>query len=113
MSLGAEQREFTKQMAEWTLWVYEQGYELSDGDAFRDERVHGKWGEKKSYSHPESNHKRRLARDYNLFKDGKFLGTTEAHRELGENWESRHPHNRWGGRWNDGNHYERVPGGWR
>ena len=36
------------------------------GDAYRDERLHGKYGEKRGYGHAESDHKRRLAVDLNL-----------------------------------------------
>jgi hypothetical protein len=62
-------------------------------------------GVKLGYSHPSSNHKQRLAIDFNLFKDGVFLQGTEDHRPLGEYWESLDPLCRWGGRFNDGNHY--------
>lgn len=113
MTLGQKQRLFTKLMAEWTLWVYEQGYELSDGDAYRDPRLHGMVGVKKGYGHKNSGHKRRLARDYNLFKDEKWLDRSEDHRPLGENWESRHELCRWGGRFGDGNHYSFIHDGVR
>lgn len=51
-------------------------------------------------------HINRTAIDLNLFKDGTFLTTTEAHKPFGDYWETLHPLNRWGGRWKDGNHYE-------
>lgn len=47
-----------------------------------------------------------LAADLNLYQHGQYLATTEAHQQFGTLWESRHPLCRWGGRWNDGNHYE-------
>ncbi len=50
-------------------------------------------------------HGNRLAIDLNLFKDGVFLDTSEAHRPLGEWWETQSPDARWGGRFGDGNHY--------
>lgn len=81
----------------------ELGYEVTLGDAYRDPRLHGAIGEKKGYGHSKSCHKIRLAIDLNLFKDGKFLTTTEGHRELGEWWESQG--GTWGGRFNDANHY--------
>lgn len=55
------------------------------------------------YGHPRSAHKQKLAMDLNLFKDGRYLDTTEDHRILGEKWESMG--GTWGGRFNDGNHY--------
>ncbi len=51
-------------------------------------------------------HRKRLAVDINLFKGNKFLSETESYREIGEYWESLHPLNRWGGRFQDGNHFE-------
>ena len=60
-----------------------------------------------------SNHKKSLAIDLHLYRDGVYQATTEAHKALGEFWESLHPWCRWGGRFNDGNHYEFIIGGWR
>ena len=69
--------------------AYAMGYELTFGEAWRplDPRNHGK----------------RLAIDFNLFSSGKWLQSTEAHRPLGEYWESLG--GAWGGRFDDGNHY--------
>lgn len=105
MTLGQKQRLFASLIPKLINRAYETGYELTLGDAFRDPRVHGVVGEKKGYGHPKSAHKNRLAIDLNLFKDGKFLESTESHAELGAYWESLHPDCRWGGRFNDGNHY--------
>ena len=85
--------------------AYELGYEVTLGDAYRDPRLHGSVGEKKGYGHAKSCHKMRLAIDLNLFKDGQYLTSTDDHRELGEWWERQHELCRWGGRFNDGNHY--------
>ena len=103
MTLGQKQREFTLMIAKLIVFAYERGYELTFGDAFRDPRVHGSVGEKKSYSSASSNHKIRLAVDLNLFKDGKFLTSSEDHKPLGVFWESLG--GSWGGRFKDGNHY--------
>jgi hypothetical protein len=105
MSLRKIQVEFARQVPRLIDRAFELGYEVTLGDAFRDSRVHGALGVRKSYSHPKSAHKVRLALDLNLFKDGEFLETTEAHRELGEWWEKQHPLARWGGKFDDGNHY--------
>lgn len=85
--------------------AFELGFDIAEGDAFRDPRVHGALGVKMGYGHRNSAHKNKLAVDINLFKSGKYLGDTEAHRALGEWWEKQHPLARWGGRFNDGNHY--------
>ncbi len=113
MSLGTEQRLFTRMISQLIDWAYENGYELSFGDAYRDPRVFGGEGEKKGYGGPSSNHKRRLAVDFNLFKDGKYLNKTEEHTPLGEYWESIG--GAWGGRFSnaDGNHYSLEYKGYR
>jgi hypothetical protein len=83
--------------------AFSLGFEITVGDAFRDPRLYGEMGIKKGYGQASSCHKLRLAIDINLFKDGKYLGTIEAHTELGEYWESLG--GSWGGRFEDGNHY--------
>ena len=103
MSLGNKQRQFTRMVGLLIEWAYQNDYELTFGDAYRDPRVFGPVGEKKGYGRSKSNHKVRLAIDFNLFKNGKYLTATEDHRPLGEYWESIG--GSWGGRFNDGNHY--------
>ncbi|HBT33433.1 MAG TPA: hypothetical protein DEB15_11695 [Pusillimonas sp.] len=109
MTLGQKQRKFTRMIADLIGFAYSQGYELTFGDAYRDPRVHGHVGQKKSYSSANSLHKERLAVDFNLFKNGQYLTSTEDHRPLGEYWESIG--GSWGGRFNDGNHYSIEHGG--
>lgn len=104
-SLRQKQSRFAQMVGQLLLKAYEMGYEVTLGDAYRDPRLHGVIGEKKGYGHRNSCHKLRLAQDLNLFKDGKWLQSTEDHRELGEWWEQQDPLARWGGRFNDGNHY--------
>jgi hypothetical protein len=107
MTLGQKQRLFTRLVSLLIEWAYENGYEITLGDAYRDPRVFGSQGEKKGYGRSRSNHKIRLAIDLNLFKDGQYLTETEDHRPLGEYWESLHDLCEWGGKENrnDGNHY--------
>ena len=75
-------------------YAYQQGYELTFGDA---------WA--KTGHCVGSFHYQRLAIDLNLFKDGRWLTSTESHEFLGEYWESLDPDCTWGGDWEDGNHY--------
>lgn len=103
MKLGDKQRLFTSMVAQLIAFAYANGYELTFGDAFRDPRLHGATGEKKGYGSANSCHKLRLAVDFNLFRDGKYLQGTEQYKELGEFWESIG--GSWGGRFNDGNHF--------
>jgi len=88
--------------------AFEMGYEVTLGDAYRDPRVFGAVGQAIGYGSKNSKHKSRLAIDLNLFKDGKFLQSTDDHKELGEWWESQG--GVWGGRFNDGNHYQWTNG---
>lgn len=119
MTLGQKQRLFTQLIGHLIAYAYANGFELTFGDAYRDPRVHGDLGTKKSYSSAGSVHKERLAVDFNLFKDGVFQTTTEAHKTLGAYWKSLHPECRWGGDFQDsagrpkpdGNHYSMTNGG--
>ena len=107
MTLGDAQREFARDIVYLKIHMLAMGYQFTDGDAYRDARAHGAYGKKASYSAADSQHKLRLADDINLFKDGKYLTATADHKLFGDYWESLNPDNRWGGRWDDGNHYER------
>lgn len=95
MILGEKQEKFALMLAELIQWAYTQGYRIRLGHVMRCQNC--KAGSAVSL------HKLKLAADLNLFKDGKYLSTTEDHTELGEMWESMG--GTWGGRWNDGNHY--------
>jgi hypothetical protein len=108
-TLGQKQRRFTRMIAELIIWAYENGYEATVGDFYRDERVHGKMGEKKSYSEGKSAHKQRLAGDLNLFIEGIYQTDSAAYKPLGEKWELMG--GSWGGRFNDGNHFSLEHGG--
>lgn len=75
------------------LYAYEIGYSVTFGDA---------WA--KSGHKDASKHYVRLAVDLNLFRSGKYLRSTKSHEPLGKFWESME--GTWGGRFDDGNHYE-------
>lgn len=94
-TLSEKQQRFTRMTARLIYWAEDHGYKLTYGDAYRDPRC--------PYGQPFSLHRKRLAVDFNLFKDGVWLQNTEDHKELGEFWESIG--GSWGGRFQDGNHY--------
>lgn len=108
------QTSLTVYIAQLIVWANQNGYRVTFGDAYRDPRAFGKPGYPgcSGYGHVWSNHKHRCAVDLNLFKSVDhawvYCPTTEEHRPLGEYWESIAPECRWGGRFNDGNHYEVV-----
>lgn len=92
------QNKFATEAALLILVAVSMGYQVSLGDAYRDERC--------DYGAKHSKHRKRLAIDLNLFKNGVYLKETSDHETLGRYWESRG--GIWGGRFkrNDGNHYE-------
>ncbi|WP_339064705.1 hypothetical protein [Teredinibacter turnerae] len=107
MSLSKKQREFTRCIGLLIEYAYSKNIELTMGDAYRDPRVHGEFGEKKSYAHKNSVHKLRLAQDFNVWVNGKYIadGSHPAYGVLGEYWETLSEHARWGGRFGDANHF--------
>lgn len=98
--LRDKQMEFAAMVPKLIVRARELGYRVTLGDAFRDPRA--------PYGSASSKHRRRLAIDLNLFReiDGEWQYCTESadHLELGEWWES--VGGQWGGRFNDGNHYQ-------
>lgn len=61
--LGAYQEEFSVAFAKLILWCDSHGIKVRMKDGYRDERLHGKWGEKKGYGAANSVHKLSLAVD--------------------------------------------------
>jgi len=98
MTLRERQSKFAHLTAYLILFANQRGYEVTYGDAW----AHEEDGRHKA----NSKHYQRLAVDLNLFRNGKYLMRTEDHRELGEYWESLDPECVWGGRFEDGNHYQ-------
>jgi hypothetical protein len=112
-TLRQQQSRFALAVSRLIAHAYTLGYEVTLGDAYRDPRVFGAMGSARGYGRANSQHKQRLAIDLNLFRDGRFLSSTESHRPLGEWWERQHPDAAWGGRFNDGNHYSFSRGGFK
>lgn len=100
MALQTKQSAFVIAVAHLIFKATEFGYHLTFGDAYRDPRATF------PYSSETSKHRKRLAIDLNLFKNGVYYTATSAHLPLGEYWESIG--GIWGGRFSnpDGNHYE-------
>jgi len=104
-SLRQKQSRFARSILMLKQFILDAEYDYTDGDAYRDPRVHGEWGEKKGYGSSRSTHKLRLAEDLNLFKDGRWLSKSSDHKAFGIYWESLGPDHHWGGHSGDGNHY--------
>jgi len=83
--------------------IHGSGHYCTGGDLYRDPRA--------PYGSPTSNHRKRKAIDLNLFDSaGNYLSSTAAHEPYGIWWENLGTAHdlplRWGGRFQDGNHYE-------
>lgn len=104
-TLRQKQSRFARGVALLIQYAEARGYEVTFGDAWRSPE------ERKRRGFPNSLHGDRLAIDLNLFRGGKWLSSTEAHRSLGEFWESIGSDYHWGGHFDDGNHYSIGYGG--
>lgn len=104
-STREKQSKFSRMLIDLKVKAIELGYELTEGDGYRDPRLHGKYGEKKGYGKAFSLHKLRLAHDYNVFKDGRWLTDGNQFPDLGAYWIEIG--GEWGGSGDraDGNHF--------
>jgi hypothetical protein len=111
-TLRQKQSRFARLVGLLIEFAYAHGFELTFGEAWRTPEqaiANAKAGK----GIANSVHIDRLAVDFNLFKDGKFLSDSASHKPLGEYWESLAPDCVWGGRFRDakgnprpdGNHY--------
>jgi hypothetical protein len=97
----------SKSLGKLLNYIYKkEEYAVTMGDSFRDPRSHGRYGDQSPYGSPTSLHKVRCATDLNLFIEDGYQTNSEKYHDLGEYWESLSPHNVWGGRFQDGNHFE-------
>lgn len=113
-SIREKQSRFALGVARLIQEAQKRGYQVTLGEAWRTIEQ-AALNAKSGSGTKNSLHCDRLAIDLNLFRDGKFLSTTEDHRELGEWWEGQASDHRWGGRFTraDGNHYSLTPDGRR
>ncbi len=100
MSLSKHQRIFTLNVSKLIAYAYDNGIELTFGEAYRTREqqfLYVQAGKSKTMS---SNHLRRLAVDFNFFINGNLTYQWSEIKSIGDYWESLHPKNRWGGDWN-------------
>ena len=96
----SHQRVFTKNVAKLILFAYDNGIELTLGEAYRtreQQLIYLQTGKSKTM---KSNHLRRLAIDFNFFVNNQLTYKWEVVKKVGDYWETLHPSNRWGGDWN-------------
>ena len=101
-TLNKMQFKFTLMVADLIKFAYDNGYTLTFGEAYRTPEQ-AQINADKGIGIKNSLHTQRLAVDFNLFKDGNFLTSSQDHLPLGTYWESLG--GSWGGRFKDGNHY--------
>lgn len=106
MTLGEKQRKFTLLVAKLIQWAYQNGYELTFGEAYRTPEQ-AALNAKTGAGIANSLHTSRLAVDLNLFVNGNYIMGTEAYKPLGDYWKSLDPEASWGGDFSrpDGNHF--------
>jgi hypothetical protein len=109
MTLRQKQSLFATLVARLIQHAVTEGYEVTFGETYRSPEEADRLA-RLGAGVRNSLHTARLAVDLNLFKDGVFQTTSGAHRPLGEWWERQHPLCRWGGRFQDGNHYSLAHG---
>lgn len=109
LTLRQKQSVFVKLVAKLIEKAYTLGYELTFGECYRTPEQ-ALLNAQHGVGIAGSLHTLRLAIDLNLFKNGVYLMTAEAHRPLGLWWEAQSTTDytcAWGGRFSnpDGNHY--------
>ena len=106
LGLEGKQRLFAKLTANLISYINSQGYEVTFGEAYRTPEQ-ANWDAEHGTGIKNSVHCLRLAVDFNLFKDGKYLPNAVDHKPFGEWWKQQNPLCRWGGDFHilDGNHY--------
>ena len=67
-TLRNKQSRFAKDIAQFILWIYDQGYEITLGEAYRTPEQ-AEINAQKGIGIKNSLHTKRLAIDINLFKD--------------------------------------------
>ena len=113
MSLVTEQAAFLLDMCKLIQFATGQGFVLTAGELYRtpeQQELYVKTGRSQTMN---SLHLKRLAVDFNIFKDGKLVGDKATLAPLGAYWETLNPLNSWGGNGKklvDCPHFSRVQG---
>lgn len=113
MTLREKQSLFVILIAKLIDHAYAVGYDMTFGECWRSPEEAVRLA-KAGKGVKNSLHCSRLAIDFNLFLNGKYLTKTEEYADLGLWWEAQSGLNYecvWGGRFNDGNHFSIAYGG--
>lgn len=106
MKLSEKRILFSQLISKLVLWAAENGYDLAY-DQVKRSQAEATANAASGKGISNSLHLVGLAADLNLYINGVYQETTEAHKAIGEKWKSMHPLARWGGDFTrkDGNHY--------
>jgi hypothetical protein len=106
--LTETQFSFSRDVAKLIDYIFAKNYYCSIGEVYRPPETAQLYAKQKR-GIANSQHCSRLAIDINLFSPEKvYLAQSMQYKFVGDYWESLNPKNRWGGRFNDGNHFERL-----
>lgn len=100
MTLSEKQQVFTYNISHLIQWAFVHGFKLTFGEVYRTEQqqiIYVSTGRSKTMN---SLHLKRLAVDFNIFKDGILLNDPKLIQPLGEYWMSLNTDNVWGGDFN-------------
>ena len=104
MRLGEKQELFSRLLVYLLTYAHSQGYDIRMGETWRSKAAADD-NARRGIGIKNSLHRKKLAVDLNLFKDGKYLTSIEGYLPLGEYWLSLHPLCRWGGDFKDPYHF--------
>ncbi|KKK87036.1 hypothetical protein LCGC14_2757250 [marine sediment metagenome] len=111
MKLSDQQFEFAKDISLLEQWMIKHGYKFTYGEAWRTDTMQKLYYDMGlSKIEERGPHGDRLARDYNIWVDGQWIGLLiktdkdyfrikKILQPIGDYWESLNPLNRWGGNW--------------
>jgi len=97
MNLRKEQTAFLSDVCKLIQFASAQSLELTGGELYRtleQQKIYFNAGKTKTMN---SLHLRRLAIDFNFFKNDEMTFSKNLLQPLGDYWESLHPFNSWGG----------------
>jgi hypothetical protein len=112
--LSEKQMVFSQLVGMLLDWIYEQGYGVTFGEAYRTPEQ-AAFNARAGSGIVNSQHTLRMAVDLNLYINGVYQTETAAYKPLGDYWKSLHPNAAWGGDFSkpDGNHFSLAHNGVR
>ena len=98
MTLNAKQARFTSKIAELIVWANQQGIQCIGAELYRTKEqaeIYAAQGK----GIKNSVHRKKLALDLFIYKDGTVSWDIDDYRVLGERWKTMDPDACWGGDW--------------